>query len=222
MNLLCKMTGHKWDRCKCVRCGETRDEGHEWLGCKCLICGRTRDEDHRWTYPGGNTKLCVRKCSRCGKTEKRQHRMENVPGKCYEECAECGYKTAPVHSWDGCRCTVCGEQRDQNHRWVRNGCTETCSICGKTRTDDSLHDWVREGCMERCSACGKEREAHDYQFVRKETEYGTGKCSTVYANDDYACNFCNTPNACLKYPQTDKDLYKCSRCGKEKWNIYRP
>ena len=155
MNLLCKMTGHKWDRCKCVRCGETRDEGHEWLGCKCLICGRTRDEEHRWTYPGGNTKLCVRKCSRCGKTEKRQHRMENVPGKCYEECAECGYKTAPVHSWDGCRCTVCGEQRDQNHRWVRNGCTETCSICGKTRTDDSLHDWVREGCTERCSACGK-------------------------------------------------------------------
>ena len=167
MNLLCKMFGHSWDHCKCVRCGEIRDEDHEWFGCRCINCGKTRDEGHIWNYTGGNTKLCVRTCSRCHKAEKRPHRMVDVPGKCFQECAVCGYKSTPRHSWNGCTCTVCGEKRDDQHDWVRNGCTERCSICGKTRTDESLHEWVLDGCIERCSSCGKERESHDYQFVRK-------------------------------------------------------
>ena len=40
--------GHKWDGCKCTKCGKTRDEGHDWDGCKCTKCGKTRDEGHKW------------------------------------------------------------------------------------------------------------------------------------------------------------------------------
>ena len=222
MSVLCKMLGHKWDRCKCARCGELRDEGHEWFGCKCINCGTVRDKEHIWNYTGGNTKFCVAKCSRCGKVQKQPHQMLTAPGKCYSECAVCGYKTMPKHTWNGCTCSVCGEKRDEGHAWVKEGCREQCSICGKTRIDEALHNWVREDCIERCSFCGKERESHDWQLVRSDTEYGTGKCSNIYASDDYLCNFCSTPEACLQYPQTVKDLYRCSRCGRERQNTYRP
>ena len=30
--------GHKWNGCKCQRCGKTRDEGHRWEGGACLNC----------------------------------------------------------------------------------------------------------------------------------------------------------------------------------------
>ena len=40
--------GHKWNGCKCSRCGKTRDESHAWKGCTCTICGKTRDEGHVW------------------------------------------------------------------------------------------------------------------------------------------------------------------------------
>ena len=222
MSMLCKMVGHKWKNCKCARCGELRDEDHLWVGCLCYSCGKIRNEGHRWKNLSGNSGLCIRKCTLCGSFQEQPHQMVAVPGKCYTECSVCGLKTIPVHSWNGCTCSVCGEQRDEQHKWERTGCTEKCSICGKTRVNDSLHEWVREGCKEQCSICGAERESHDYQFVRRETEYGTGKCSKVYASDDYACGFCHTPEACLKYPRKDKDLYKCSRCGQEKWEVYRP
>jgi len=49
--------GHKWNGCKCSRCGKTRDEQHNWNVCKCTICGK---EAH--TYSNY-------KCSRCGKVD---------------------------------------------------------------------------------------------------------------------------------------------------------
>lgn len=57
MNLLC-LLGHKWNYCKCSRCGELRDENHKWNYCKCEICGKARDENHDWDG-------C--KCKKCGK-----------------------------------------------------------------------------------------------------------------------------------------------------------
>ena len=30
MGLTCNMLGHKWDGCKCTRCGAKRDEGHHY------------------------------------------------------------------------------------------------------------------------------------------------------------------------------------------------
>jgi len=60
--------GHKWNGCKCKRCGETRDEKHNWNGCKCSICGTMRDEQHDWNG-------C--KCSVCGTTRDEQHDFKN-------------------------------------------------------------------------------------------------------------------------------------------------
>ena len=49
--------GHKWNGCKCRKCGNTRDEGHVWNGCICSICGK---EVHIYSKY---------KCSKCGKID---------------------------------------------------------------------------------------------------------------------------------------------------------
>jgi hypothetical protein len=78
MGLMCLIGKHKWDGCKCLVCGKTRNEGHDWKkdcqkcsrcgmerrdahkwnGCKCSVCGKTRDEGHDWEG-------C--KCRKCAK-----------------------------------------------------------------------------------------------------------------------------------------------------------
>ena len=52
--------GHKWNGCKCEKCGKIRDTDHQWDGCKCLNCGKTRDEGHDWKDG---------KCTKCGKID---------------------------------------------------------------------------------------------------------------------------------------------------------
>ena len=64
--------GHKWDGCKCTKCGKSRDEGHQWNGCKCEKCGKIRDEGHQ---------LNGCKCIRC---EKNVHEIEGL------KCKHCG------------------------------------------------------------------------------------------------------------------------------------
>lgn len=32
--------GHKWNGCKCEKCGKVRDIGHSWNGCVCKTCGK--------------------------------------------------------------------------------------------------------------------------------------------------------------------------------------
>lgn len=65
MGLAC-LFGHKWDGCRCVRCGEIRDEGHNYTHFrpsntgKCVgtcKCGKKQELEHDWV--GG-------KCARCG------------------------------------------------------------------------------------------------------------------------------------------------------------
>lgn len=74
--------GHKWDGCKCAKCGKTRNEGHDWDLCKglCKRCGATQSKQHDWD-------LCKGLCKRCGATQFEQH------------------------DWDGCKCTRCGKTR---------------------------------------------------------------------------------------------------------------
>jgi len=36
---------HKWNDCKCEKCGKTRDEQHVWKGCVCSVCGQERSID---------------------------------------------------------------------------------------------------------------------------------------------------------------------------------
>ena len=93
MNLKC-ILGHKWNGCKCERCGETRDQEHRWDGCKCTICGITRDEEHDWD-------LCKGVCRICGKTQPIQHEMDGC------RCKRCGKEQ---HKWEGNQCIRCGKE----------------------------------------------------------------------------------------------------------------
>ena len=77
MGFSCKLLGHKWEGCKCARCGEKRDTEHDWIvtdcakkcsrcgkvitvhkweGCKCIVCGEARDEQHK--YKGAVCSVC--------------------------------------------------------------------------------------------------------------------------------------------------------------------
>ena len=64
--------GHKWNGCKCTRCGKIRDEGHAWNGCTCTICGKVRDEGHVWKP---TKDACIQVCSLCGR-QKSNHQLD--------------------------------------------------------------------------------------------------------------------------------------------------
>ncbi len=213
--LLCRVFGHKWEWCKCKRCGTLKFENHKWDDrCVCSICGRTRDQGHNWYY-------C--KCKICGMKRDEGHKWDD---RCV--CSVCGKKRDQNHSWDYCRCRVCGQTRNTDHKWslcqvkceicgakgIRThkweGCR--CSVCGETRQDH--HNWIKKDCTEKCSICGKERESHEYQLMSHEVGYGTGRCYHVDSSDEIYCLLCKTPNACLQYPQYEVYKYKCVRCGK--------
>ncbi len=213
--LLCRVIGHKWEYCKCKRCGALRLENHRWDDrCVCSICGKKRDQGHNWYY-------C--KCKTCGRKRDEEHKWDD---RCV--CSICGRKRDQNHSWDYCRCRVCGQTRDTGHKWSPcqvkceicgaegipthkwEGCR--CSVCGETRQDH--HNWIKNGCMEKCSICGKEQESHEYHLISKEVKYGTGRCYHVDSSDEIYCLMCKTPNACLQYPQSNVYTYKCARCGK--------
>ena len=38
------LLGHKWDGCKCSKCGKIRNEQHDWVGCICNRCKK----NHNW------------------------------------------------------------------------------------------------------------------------------------------------------------------------------
>ncbi len=42
--MICILFGHKWDGCKCLRCGKKRDEQHDWDGCEYRHCGKLRHD----------------------------------------------------------------------------------------------------------------------------------------------------------------------------------
>jgi hypothetical protein len=89
-NSLKCLFGHKWNGCKCERCGAVRDEEHKCVimegKCieKCSVCGKEREIEHEWTG-------C--KCTRCGETRNEGHLPDN--GK----CSICGIKMKPINSF---------------------------------------------------------------------------------------------------------------------------
>ena len=158
MGFICKIFGHKWNGCKCVKCGTTRDDGHNWLivkgKCieKCSICGKERSVEHKWNG-------C--RCERCGTIRDEQHDWDLCKGKC-KRCS----KTQPEqHIWDGCKCSRCGKVRDEGHKYLptKSKCIEECSICGK---EIAKHTW--NGC--KCTLCGEVRDVN-HHFLQVE-----GKC----------------------------------------------
>lgn len=99
------------------------------------------------------------------------------------------------HHWEGCRCTRCGEVRDEQDDW--NHCR--CRRCGLSRF--SHHDW--QGC--ECSVCGKEQ----HKFV-------DGICTACGAACDHGCG---PDNPDVSYPPSlaggaaGKFGWKCARCS---------
>lgn len=108
MSFWCKILGHRWDACRCQRCGQQRDkkhrfaavEGkcagrcevcgkaeqrpHQWHHCVCNCCGEVRDEDHDWLY----TTECEQVCRLCG-AEHAEHRWQPVD-RGVDRCRNCG------------------------------------------------------------------------------------------------------------------------------------
>jgi len=124
------------------------------------------------------------------------------------------------HKWDGCKCAICGETRDQNHILPQGflfyvNCP-SCSKCGMT-----LHDWTKD--CEKCAKCGAVRKGtHDWT---KNCER-CSKCSMTRQNVHkwYGCKcmLCEKTNhkedGCM-YVVCGKtnhqwDGCKCFRCGK--------
>ncbi|MDO5131958.1 MAG: hypothetical protein Q4D81_03120, partial [Eubacteriales bacterium] len=44
------------------------------------------------------------------------------------------------HTWNGCKCTVCGRVRDEGHTW--NGCK--CTVCGMIRDQGHIFGDIHE------------------------------------------------------------------------------
>ena len=194
MNIKC-LFGHKWNGCKCSRCGKVRDEQHDWDLCKgkCKRCSKIQQEQHDWNG-------C--KCTRCGKVRDEQHDWDLCKGK----CKRCSKTQLEQHVWDGCKCTRCGKVRDEQHDW--DGCM--CKKCGKTR--DEQHDW--DGC--KCKCCGKIRdEQHDWDECKVKCK----RCSKAGDAQQHDWNGCECSRCGEE--QHEWDGYECARCGKRKPPAFR-
>ena len=55
--------GHKWNGCKCDKCGKQRDESHKWNGCKCSICGKIDMTRHKFIFKQEEQNIL---CEVCG------------------------------------------------------------------------------------------------------------------------------------------------------------
>jgi len=119
------------------------------------------------------------------------------------------WKCLFVHSWDGCKCKLCGKIRNVEHDWelVADKCEKRCTICGKSTEADSAHRW--NGC--KCLICGKKRDmAHDWNGCKCyrcgeirhkwEKDDSTIEYLPLYRNDSmeaiihttYRCQYCGT------------------------------
>ena len=124
---------------------------------KCDNCGTMHKGDF-CTNCGFSIKEKPSYCPKCGCQTK-----ERV-------CPRCGYDVATTftvkdaiasvaskaackiggHRWLGCKCTRCGETRDESHKiqLVTGKCEKKCSVCGKT--ESIPHQWN----CDKCTRCG--------------------------------------------------------------------
>ncbi len=129
MNLICKLSGHKWDYCICSRCELYRDESHNWNGCICRKCSKRRDEGHNWNG-------C--KCRICYKKRNEGHNWDGC------KCTICWDSRDEGHQWTGCICKKCRKHAENPvHYWeydfhgtidVDRKREISCKNCGKELT----------------------------------------------------------------------------------------
>jgi tetratricopeptide (TPR) repeat protein len=65
-----------------------------------------------------------------------------------------------LHSWNGCKCSVCFDQRDEQHDWSKN--CEVCSHCFSVRSGQ--HFWDKDL---TCTICGVKLNSNSLYFVAK-------------------------------------------------------
>lgn len=106
-----------------------------------------------------------------------------------------------MHRWKGCKCAVCGRERDKDHDWTAfapnhlgwrtipvQGCK--CQSCGKIRHE------AHQFCNCKCVLCG---------YIRDEQHYWCGcKC--------HECGLTRDGDEVLHF--WDDDCERCSSCGK--------
>ena len=124
---------HKWDGCKCSKCGKTRDAEHNWDGCTCKQCGKVRDQQHVWSIHDDNFprefKVYIDRCT----------------------CAYCGKTRDEHHLWKCGVCELCGKKaplmghesgiRKLNGSNVETYCSK-CNMLFKTEPENVLYDSV--------------------------------------------------------------------------------
>ena len=82
---------HKWDGCKCTKCGKIREVKYNWQhkwnnGCKCVNCGKLLDANHKWNH--GKCEVCGKINEKEGHSDKRKYELDGENVKIY--CKECG------------------------------------------------------------------------------------------------------------------------------------
>lgn len=131
-------------------------------------------------------------------------------------CSVCGKNRDKKHDWNGCICRICGERRDKNHNW--NGCK--CTVCGEVR--DEQHTWG--GC--KCTVCGKQKPVEDpshqwnetgcvcmhcgkqnHSFEVKEYE-SPGTCIWAVSEPCTHCSDCSEQPEIMRY-----EVHTCTKCG---------
>lgn len=81
---------------------------HKWKGCICTKCGQVRDKDHRFEQVPGK---CLEKCAGCGQERIIPHRFLPAKGRCAAICEVCGEERPIIHSFKDGRCERCGIER---------------------------------------------------------------------------------------------------------------
>ena len=80
--------------------------GHKWNGCKCSKCGKTRNTGHSFENVLGK---CLKKCSICGEDLQVAHSYVSLSGVCELQCQVCGQINELPHEVAGSACSKCGK-----------------------------------------------------------------------------------------------------------------
>ena len=220
MSISCKVFGHKWEHCKCARCGAKRNSDHVWDGCICTVCGWVRNTEH--TY----------------ELEPDSYKYKGAYGTGYIlldhhtfHCVKCEGKTLPravksePHIWTGrgcvTKCSVCGampawftdkehftlyntkvkQEFDLSHQWTGRTCRDTCKACGKKYADlYGGHEWSGDSCKAVCKLCGMKKPGGKHRW--------TGNTCVD------RCKLCGEKNPEGKHQWTgDTCVDYCTLCG---------
>jgi hypothetical protein len=180
---------------------------HSWEGCICKVCGATRHYYPDYIKPFGKSGYSKCYCGRCKEINpNRAGHIFSKLGAKYQLC-ECINCFNYVHDWNGCKCKVCGDKRNDQHDW--NGCI--CVRCGYVR--ETEHNW--DGCI--CTKCKRKRETKDHAW----NECICKKCGEIrdYKHQWEGCKCKN----CGKVRDEDHNWNgcECIKCNKTRhdWNF---